>query len=141
MKSKFLSIISLFIFLNCNAFAEEILEVQETADFKNLSQISMDIGFTLMAGMAILAQEMNEKGMTDEQIGNLLYDEEKSDELEQKAMCKNKKKMRQHIKKAEGIFLKHPEWKGKTLMIKKGNATTKISLDTDDLRKHLSQCP
>ena len=76
-------IVFFIIFLHYSAFTEEAIEVKQDTDTKTLSQVMMNITVAIM--MPCVRQLQN--GKTDQEITNLLSDEFKKEELQNKCLC------------------------------------------------------
>ncbi len=148
IKYKIVTFILLCIFASSNLFAEETLNVEDSEDVRSVSEIQMNIFVGLMMHcMQELSQKMKEKGATDKEIEDFFSDaqsdETKSDELQRKCLCMNKDIVMERFSKLDAILLKHPEWKGKTLVIKGVNGgTEKLSIEIlEEAKEVVLNCP
>lgn len=138
-------IIFLIIFLNFSykAVSEETIEVEEDADVKALSELIMNISLSITRPCAEqLTEEMKQDGKTDQEIINLLPDKLRSEEVRNKCICRYKDKITEKLKDCDAIVSKHPEWRGKILVIReKEGVTTRINPEAlADIKEVLSKC-
>ena len=128
-------------------FSQEELEVQESPDIVTIRKISMNIGVGLMfTCMGELTKEMKENGATDEEIASLFANQAEAEELQKKCLCKYKAEVMDGFKELDTVLLKHPDWKGKVLVIKSagamGPSTEKLDVGGfEQIKKIVSTCP
>ncbi len=124
--------------------AEPTLNVQESSDTRKAMQMSMDIGFGLMMRcMEATSQEMKSQGKSDDEIGTLLMDPAQKAKMKETCPCRFKKESLEALKELDGIIKKHPDWRGKTIMVKQKNGTGKEKISIkglEEIKNKVSKC-
>jgi hypothetical protein len=144
-----LLILTIIVMFSLNAFAGETIEVQADSDTNSISDIraimklQIETGGILMPCEEQMMIDMKRSGKTDKDIENFRA----NPSLQEKCKCINENKIQlaEKLKEYDTIISRHPDWKGKTVVVKEKNGAGQGSESTDtafieDIRQQLSEC-
>ncbi len=120
------------------------VEVNNSSDVAVMREMLMNLVMGLMSCMVEITRELHKSGMDEKDIDNFLT--EKENETQKACLCENKSVLSELFKKMDSVLTKHPDWRGKTLLVKTGGSgggsgTEKIDIGwLGEIKEFISKC-
>lgn len=117
------------------AFGAGTIEVASSPDTEALYQLAPVMLAAVIPCEQKFGNDMKQNGKTDQEI--------RDSGLEQKCHCMNKGALADGLKKYDAINSKHPDWRGKRVIAKKGEAKIGGAEPSifEKIRQDLKNCP